>query len=211
MSRTVSADIKITEIAVVYICLPLVYRYVNLPVHKFIPLFIVFIIYLVVLLKDKNFDKKRLWLNNFKNWLPIFLRIFIFFILSIAYMLIFNPGSLFIIPRQNPLLILLIIVFYPAWSVYPQELIYRSYFYHRFSSFIRNEKLLILINAVLFSYSHIIFKNWIAIILAFFGSLLFSYTYRKSNSLLVTSVEHALYGNIIFIVGLGEYFYMPLS
>jgi len=70
--------------------------------------------------------------------------------------------------------------------------------------------LFIFINALLFSFSHIIFNNWLAIILTFFISFLFAYTYKKSNSLLVVSLEHALYGNLIFTVGIGDFFYLSL-
>ncbi len=34
---------------------------------------------------------------------------------------------------------------------------------------------------------------------------------RKSNSLTVTFIEHALYANIIFAAGPGECFYLPLN
>lgn len=67
------------------------------------------------------------------------------------------------------------------------------------------------LNAVLFSFSHIIFNNWLAIVLTFFGGIMFAFTYRKSNSLMVVFIEHMLYGNWIFTVGIGQYFYAPTA
>jgi membrane protease YdiL (CAAX protease family) len=201
----------ILEIAIIFVGLPLLYRFDYIPVHKFIPLLLVFLAYLIWLLRDKTFSKKIFGFNSFRNWTPLAIRMALFFVVCAVTVLIFMPDSFFILPRKNPLLFMLIFIFYPLWSAYPQELIYRAYFYHRFSPVFKNEKLLILINALLFSFSHIIFNNWIAVILTFFGSLLFSYTYKKSNSLMVTFIEHALYGNIIFAVGLGKFFYLPVN
>jgi membrane protease YdiL (CAAX protease family) len=201
----------LAEIAIVFIGMPLLYRFDLIPVHKFIPLTAVFIVYLIILLSDKTFSKKIFGFNSFMQWKPLAIRISVFFAFCVIAVLIFLPGSLFVLPKENPVLYLVIFIFYPLWSAYPQELIYRAYFYHRFGPLISNQTLLIVINALLFSFSHIIFRNWIAVILTFLGSILFSYTYKKSNSLMVTFIEHALYGNIIFATGLGQFFYLPLN
>ncbi len=211
MGRSGVIILKITELTAIYIGLPLLYWFDYIPLHKAIPLFLVFLIYLFILIKDKKFNRKIFWLNSFRNWTQMFIRVMVFFVLSVIAVIIFMPENLFIIPRTNPLLFILIFIFYPIWSAYPQELIYRAYFYHRFSSVFKNERLSIIINALLFSFSHVIFNNWIAIVLTFFASLLFSHIYKKSNSLMVIFIEHALYGNIIFTVGLGNYFYLPIN
>jgi len=39
---------------------------------------------------------------------------------------------------------------------------------------------------------------------------LFADTYRRSESLLAASIEHALYGGFLFTVGLGRHFYNGL-
>jgi len=74
-----------------------------------------------------------------------------------------------------------------------------------------DERLFFILNAALFSFSHIIFRNWLAIVLTFAGGLMFAWTYRKSKSLMVVFIEHMLYGNFIFTVGIGQYFYLPLG
>lgn len=201
---------QVLELIFVFVGIPLIYKYNYIPVHKSIPLIAIFLIYLSILLKDKNFNSKIFSFNHFRKWKPIFIRLIIFFVVCSLYVFFFEKDHFFDIPRERPLLWLAILFFYPIWSAFTQELIYRAYFFHRFHTLLSNRIILILINAALFSFSHIIFNNWLAIILTFSGSLLFTNTYHKSNSLLVVFVEHSLFGNIIFTVGLGHYFYLPL-
>ena len=42
---------------------------------------------------------------------------------------------------------------------------------------------------------------------AIIGGLLFANTYNKHRSLLLVSIEHGLYGNTLFFIGLGWYFW----
>ena len=210
MKRQLKIGLATTEILLIFICLPLLYKFNYIPFHKAIPLLSVFLIYLIVLLFDKNFQRKVFGFNGFKSWKVIFVRFLAISVVFMVYVFIFERQSFFIISRERPSLWVLILLFYPLWSAYPQELIYRAYFFHRFRFLIKNEKLFILLNAVLFSYSHIIFNNWVALVFTFVASIMFSYTYIKSNSLLVVFIEHMLYGNMIFTIGLGEYFYLPL-
>jgi CAAX protease family protein len=65
------------------------------------------------------------------------------------------------------------------------------------------------INAALFAFAHIIFRNRVAVIGAFFAGLLWATTYLGSKSLRVVSLEHALYGNFLFTLGMGHYVYAP--
>ncbi|MGC9341311.1 MAG: CPBP family intramembrane glutamic endopeptidase, partial [Bacteroidales bacterium] len=122
---------------------------------------------------------------------------------------IFSRDFLFYLPRERLNLWILILVFYPIWSAYPQELIYRGWFFHRYRDLVKKEWVFIGLNASLFSFSHIIFNNWLAIFLTFIGGIMFAYTYKRSNSIMVVFIEHMIYGNWIFTVGIGEYFYSP--
>ena len=68
-------------------------------------------------------------------------------------------------------------------------------------------KILIITNAFLFSFAHIIYLNPIVVIFTFIGGLLMAISYAQHQSLFKVSVEHGLYGNIVFSSGLGNYFY----
>lgn len=116
------------------------------------------------------------------------------------------PELLFSLARQRPLLWLVILLLYPLLSVYPQELIYRTFFFHRYRIFFQGKWLLIAVNALLFGYMHIIFYNGIAIGLTIAGGILFAAIYERSRSTFWVSVIHALYGGLLFTLGLGRFF-----
>jgi len=111
------------------------------------------------------------------------------------------------LPRQRPLLWATIMVLYPLLSVWPQEMLYRSLLFHRFRALFRGDVTLILVSATAFGFAHIIFHNWIAIIMTAAGGLLFARDYARHRSLSLTCLEHSLYGCLIFTVGLGRFFY----
>jgi membrane protease YdiL (CAAX protease family) len=193
----------------VFIGIPLVYYFNLIPFHKSIPLLAVFFLFLFLLIRSKTFSSKIFGWNGFKEWRVLLLRFLGFAVISAIAVFFLSRDYMFFLPKENPKLWLLIMVFYPLWSAYPQELIYRGWFFHRYGALVKKEWIFIGLNAALFSFSHIIFENWLAIILTFLGGIMFAYTYKKSNSLIIVFVEHMLYGNWIFTVGIGQYFYAP--
>ena len=103
-------------------------------------------------------------------------------------------------------------ILYPLASVTAQEIMYRVFFFHRYKPLFGGDAQdAIVLNAVLFSFSHIIFQNVTTLIIAFLGGLLFAWRYHSSKSYWALVIEHALYGNLIFTVGLGKYFYTGVS
>lgn len=99
----------------------------------------------------------------------------------------------------------IITLFYPWVSVYPQNMIYRAFFCQRYRPILGPGWGLILINAVLFSLGHIMFNNWIVLLLTFVGGIIFTRTYLKSHSLLLATIEHAMYGIFCFYLGIGVF------
>ncbi|WP_254712471.1 CPBP family intramembrane glutamic endopeptidase [Polaribacter pectinis] len=98
---------------------------------------------------------------------------------------------------------------YAFFSVYPQELLFRTFFFKRYENLFKNERLFIFINAVLFSLAHLFFQNTIVIVITFIGGILFAITYKKTKSTFLVSVEHAIYGCWLFTVGMGEMLGFP--
>jgi hypothetical protein len=121
--------------------------------------------------------------------------------------LLFYPDRLFDFVRKEPVLWVLIMVAYPIVSVWVQEMVFRRWFYYRYRHLFATKSTFILANAALFSYAHIVFLNPVALLLSFLGGILFALTYLNSRSLLLVSIEHALYGNLLFTIGLGSFFY----
>ncbi len=200
---------KFVELLLFFVGLPLLLYFDLIPVHKAVPLLAVFFLFFFLILRDKSFDRKKFGFNHFQDWGPILFRFFIFAVITTVLIRIISPEYLFILPREAPFLWLLILIFYPLWSALPQEFIFRTWFFHRYRELFGSDYVFILINALLFSFSHIIFNNWLAIVLTFIGSIIFAMTYRRSQSLMTVFVEHLLYGNYIFTVGFGQYFYAP--
>tara|TARA_R110000787_G_scaffold59922_9_gene135862 strand:+ start:1886 stop:2266 length:381 start_codon:yes stop_codon:yes gene_type:complete len=120
-----------------------------------------------------------------------------------------DANKLFCVVLNKPLLWLAILGVYTILSVWPQEIIYRTFFFSRYEALFQNKKLLIFVNAILFSLAHLFFKNTLVIVLTFIGGLLFAYTYYKTKSTLLASIEHAIYGNWLFTVGMGEMLAFP--
>jgi membrane protease YdiL (CAAX protease family) len=102
-------------------------------------------------------------------------------------------------------------VLYPVVSVYPQGVLYRAFFLHRYAGLLpatpAGELALLVASGAAFGFLHIIFRNPLAVVLTFFGGILFAWRYKETESLSVSSFEHALYGCWLFTVGLGQYFY----
>lgn len=130
-------------------------------------------------------------------------------ILIFLLTLIVQPQNLLGFPREQPGVWLLVMVLYPFLSALPQEFIYREFFYRRYSDLFASSKTRIVLSAAAFSYMHLIYDNWWAIGLSLVGGILFSLTYERTNSLVWTSIEHAVYGSIVFTIGMGNYFYEP--
>lgn len=162
------------------------------------------------LIKD---PAKPLRLHSKRNWKPFLKRIGIQFLVvglvTALYVYYVAPEHLFCVPRSNPLLFIQILGIYTFLSVWPQEVIYRTFFFVRYEHLFNSKALLILVNAVIFSLAHIIFQNTLVTVLTLVGGLLFAYTYYKTRSTFFVSLEHAIYGNWLFTVGMGEMLAFP--
>lgn len=116
----------------------------------------------------------------------------------------FFPERLFDLPRQTPVFWLFFVLLYPVLSVYPQELLFRAFFFRRYISLLQNRWLLILVNAIFFSWMHIVFDSAVALLYTFVGGLYFAHTYQKTGSLRLVCLEHSLYGILLVSIGHGR-------
>ena len=182
-----------------------------LPLLPILPILWVFAFLCFTILKrDSGFNRANLWrVSTFSgNWMFISIRFGILSVFLFVSVYWIAPDLLFSLIRKKPILWILIILLYPVLSVYPQELIYRTYFFHRYSALFPQRWVLIAMNALLFGYMHIIFHNWVAVLATLIGGAFFATTYHRSRSTFLVSMEHALYGCLIFTVGLGQFFYI---
>jgi len=161
------------------------------------------------LLRKRDFDRSALW--NARAVPKRIAWVLGIFVVSAAIMTLavyaLLPHRFLELPRRRPELWLIIMVFYPLFSVYPQEIIFRVFLFERYRPLFVHRWPLIVGSASAFAWGHIIFGSPISVVLTFLGGLLFAKTYADSRSTLLVAIEHALYGCYIFTVGLGLYFY----
>lgn len=163
-----------------------------------------------VLLKIEN---KKFKIAANLNWKLFFKQTFFKLLAIVIITTIFvwftNKESLFNVMLSKPKLWLFILFFYSVFSVYPQELIYRTFYFQRYKGLFKSQNLFIFINAIIFSLGHLFFKNTLVIVITFLGGLLFAFTYNKTKSTLLVSIEHAIYGCWLFTVGMGDVLGFP--
>jgi hypothetical protein len=248
---------------------------------------VVALVMFVLLLRDRTFDRRQL-LNAHRFWprlagvLAIFIPGAVLVGLGVAW---FFPDKLFSLIQQRPVLWAMIMCLYPLFSVYPQEIVWRAFFFHRYRPllcegrwlapavmFVTLAATVLIVNAVTpggigwpaltialgtlaavaagwaaivwavrqakrrgdagarpcrtvcrightaplivtsaatFGYMHAIFPGLplLAVAMTFVGGLIFAWRYHITRSLLITWIDHALWGGLIFTIGLGFAFY----
>ncbi|KTF14326.1 CPBP family intramembrane glutamic endopeptidase [Pseudoalteromonas sp. 10-33] len=161
----------------------------------------------MLLLSDPHF--KRFRLTSLGQFSAVKKRLFSFFFLGALFSGMFygiiHQENWFSLPRNSFNDWLLLLLLYPVLSVIPQELIFRTYFFHRYKHIMPNKSVRIIVSATVFALAHIVYANLIAVGLAFLGGLLFSYTYAQSRSTFVCVIEHSLWGIWMFTLGVGSY------
>ncbi|MFC0116741.1 CPBP family intramembrane glutamic endopeptidase [Pseudoalteromonas xiamenensis] len=204
-----SSQYRWCELIFVFFGLPLMaYQFRAQLANWLLPaLIILMAICAFLLLTDPHF--KRFRLTTLGTFSAVKQRLFTFFLIGALFsgMLygLINQDNWFALPRQSPLDWLRLLIVYPLLSVLPQELIFRSYFFHRYKRIIPKKSHRVILSALTFALAHCVYDNLMAILLSFCGGLLFAYTYAQSRSLLVCVLEHSLWGLWIFTLGLGGY------
>lgn len=178
-----------------------------LPIHAAIKIGFVLIglAYVVALIfrnrsRIRETKKKPNWK---KFWKSTALKFILFVLLSVITLYVYDASLLFEIVLEKPRTWILILFIYSIFSVYPQEVLYRVFFFSRYEILFTNKNFLIFLNAFYFSIAHMAFKNWFVLGVTFVGGLLFAHTYHHTRSTSMVFLEHTLYGYWIFTVGLG--------
>lgn len=176
------------------------------PIPVLVALAVVVVVYL---LRSPDFDKASLWRpGRLPGQLPSVALLWgLTAVGSTIVVLVFRPELFLGFPRAEPLDWAFVMVFYPLLSVYPQELLFRSFLFQRYAPLFGDGIGMVTASAAAFGFVHIAFGNWISVLLSFAGGWIFASRYRRTRSLFTVSVEHGLYGMLMFTVGLGIYFY----
>ena len=201
---------KIIELILLSSIIPYIVLVLKL-FNLIIPVLLLVCVYCIIIycIENKNFSSefKKIFNININILIRIIIRwIFASLILLIITFYFFNE-KFFIIQNNKPEILWKIMILYPIFSALPQEFIFCKFFFYRYKSIFKSDNNLVISSALFFAITHILFLNFIAPILSFIGGLLFANTYNKHRSLLLVSIEHGLYGNTLFFIGLGWYFW----
>lgn len=204
------------ELGLVFIGAPVAIRYVVYVWH--VPLFLVLqpvlTTLILYLLWDRTFGLRRELYRGFSH--DEFISILLLFLVTggiiTTYVELEMPDAFLAFPTLRPNTWLLIMLLYPVMSVMAQEIVYRTFFFHRYGPLFGNARwLAILVNGFLFGFAHIIFGSYVAIALTCLLGWLLAWRYERTRSFWAVWLEHTLYGNLIFTVGLGSYFFTGVA
>lgn len=172
------------------------------------------ILCLLLLFKDQKFKRFRLtnrvgFTLNIKRVCLLFVVLII--ISSVVYIIIFRAQPFdFMLNGTSSWIVLLLL--YPIFSALPQELIFRTFLFHRYKRIMPNKQHRILLSSLSFGFAHLMYGNIVAVGLSMVAGYCFCLTYVISRSTLLVTLEHSLWGLWIFTLGLGPYFTLvPLS
>lgn len=210
--KILSTPLLWLEWILLFIALPVALRFLWHPRIAFLLLFVVSAIVAGWLLFRRQFDLRLFWQGcnargERRQLKKMLVRFAICSALIAGLVLFVFPQDFLDLPREKPLLWTMIMIVYPLLSVYPQELIYRAFFFERYRRLFPNCLATVIASAVVFGLVHIIFQNPLAVILTIIGGVFFAETYARTRSLRLVWLEHALYGCLVFTIGLGQFFY----
>lgn len=205
-----SSIYKVSEFFVIFILIPISFVLSYSPwIKTAIGLFgFLYIIFVLLKIEKKKF-KVSSNLNWKRFWKQTLVKLLFIMVLTTLIVWFTNKESLFFVLLNKPKLWVFILFFYSAFSVYPQELIYRAFYFQRYKALFPNKNLIIFINAAVFALAHLFFKNTLVLVLTFLGGFLFALTYIKTESTLLVTIEHAIYGCWLFTVGMGAMLGFP--
>ncbi|MDY8138380.1 CPBP family intramembrane glutamic endopeptidase [Aquimarina sp. 2201CG5-10] len=205
-----STYIRGLELFLLFVLLPVSFL-LNYPIQIKIGFTLIGFVYILILLKRSGLLKFRFPGKEYWKpfWKATVIKLLVVIVVTTLYVTWIAPDKLFSVLVKKPELWIIILFVYTFLSVWPQEIIYRTFFYDRYERLVSNKWLLIFINALLFSLAHIFLKSFLVQLLTFIGGLLFAFTYQKTKSTTLVSIEHAIYGNWLFTVGMGEMLAFP--
>lgn len=208
-SASLSRMWLVAELVVLFGILPAVYARWGLGhVPLVLPLWAIALWCWLVLRRDPSFERRELERSALGQAAlrPMLARFAAGALVMIGLVAAATPESLFDWPREQTGFWLLVIVLYPIASVIPQELVWRTFFLHRYQTLLPHRSGRIAASAVAFGYCHIVFLHWLPVLLTLLAGAIFATTYERSRSLWAVVIEHALYGCLMFTIGLGAYF-----
>jgi uncharacterized protein len=209
LSAPIDVIPRAVEFVLLFLAVPLAFTYLPVRLPAIPALWALCAYCSAVLLNDPSFDRRQLWnAAAFCRDAVEVLGLFAVIAVTVAAWVYWYSHDLFLnFPRTNTWLWGLVMILYPVLSVYPQGIIYRAFVFQRYRSLFATDWGIVAASAFAFAFVHIVFRNRIALVFTALGGMLFGLRYLQTKSLFISSFEHALYGCLMFTVGLGQSFY----
>lgn len=178
--------------------------------HRVIPLVLAVAgVCVVYLWREKGFHLSRLWrakgLAAQARGMMLGLLLALPILTLLTYLL--SSDKLFYFPLAHTQAWLVLLVLYPLLAAYPQEVVFRGFFFRRYRTLFPKPWVMVLASGLSFGLAHCWYGNWVAPLISGLGGILFGYRYLQSRSVLAVGLEHSLWGLALFTVGLGWFFY----
>lgn len=194
--------------SLLFIGIPFLHYFRVLPFHFIVTMLVLSAVAVTYIYRHPRVSNKVFGLNGFKDWHYVGIFFALFATASIVFVYLTTPDQLFVMPLQQPLRWLGIMLFYPVFSGITQELLFRGFFMERYKPLFSRPWVLITVNAIVFGLAHLMFRHWLTVFLSTIGGFIYAWLYYRYKSILIASIIHGLIGNWIFTVGLGQYFYL---
>ena len=164
---------------------------------------------LILLLRSKDFDRSLLWgTGGVASGLPGVLKRFILFgPLLAGFAWLMEPEHFLSFPRERPGIWLAVMVLYPIFSVIPQGIVFRSFLCHRYRPLIGSGPFAWIAAGTTFGFAHVVMHRWEPVLITVVGGVIFTSTLLRRRSGLLADIEHALYGDLAFTLGLGVWIF----
>ncbi len=204
------------ELTVIFVAAPLAMHFA---VHQArVPLFLallpVLALAVIILLLDRTFSLKQEAATGF-GWRTL-LSILGLFAVGTAgvaiWLLDTHPHWFLEFPRNRPQVWMMVLAAYPFASVAVQELVYRTFYFHRYGPLFGDWRALaVTLNGLLFGFGHLVVGQPFAVVATILTGWLFAARYAATRSFWAVFLEHTLWGAMVFTIGLGRYFFTGVS
>ncbi len=199
---------RAAEALILFVGLPLLVRSGLVPLPRLVLLGLVCAAAGAALLRDPAFQADGRWFRGLRAEAGgVVLRSAAAALVILLLVRWLAPDRLLALPREAPLTWLLGLALYPLLSAWPQELLYRTWFFHRYAPLFPGPRALVAASGVAFALLHLVYPNLVAPLLSLPAGLILAWRYQRHGRLGPVWVEHAAYGLLLFSLGLGDFFY----
>jgi CAAX protease family protein len=211
MSLTKQKSLRALECMFLFFILPVAAPLFRKQIaFKVIPLTVIISVFCILLLwRDPAFDCRRLIsIKGLSAHLWKIIGIFIPAAGALGFLTYYAYPNLFLaFPIRHPVSWALLMILYPPFAAYSQEIIFRSWFFHRYAVLFASSQVMVMMSALSFGLAHLFYGNWVAPVIASAGGVIFGYRYLRTDCLTAVALEHGLWGDFLFSIGIGWFLY----